>query len=436
MKFENASSSVEALDSRWYRRFEETAFDDYESLAGSRDARAGERARFLSGEVENPTLDYPFLEEFDDQGKEAALLALKEDVLDLETNEVVKKVYRTKINESIATVRMLSAAKSGDDRRFARYSAFIYGLPQPDQMNYIASTVYEQAKQLLDDPDTERRQAAERIVALLEKVDIPAVDGVSREVLPEGQRIEGEITGVDEVVGMFTQALEELGLDDWEVLVDTDRGLTAFSVSQETKTVKIPSEEALAERGLSKRNLKGLIAHEVETHALRRHNGERSKLQLLGLGLDRYLKGEEGVATYNEQQVTGAREFAGIPRYFSIALAKGFAGGPRDFRQTYEIMRDYRLLSTTGDNAVEKAGRTAWNDCVRIFRGTTCKTPGAVYTKDLAYMGNREVWTLVSKDSDVVETFSVGKFDPTNERHVALLSQLGILDSDLNELDT
>lgn len=165
---------------------------------------------------------------------------------------------------------------------------------------------------------------------------------------------------------------------------------------------------------------------------MRRHNGERSKLKLLGVGLDRYVKGEEGVATYAEQQVTGATEFAGISKYFSIAVAKGFDGKPRNFRQTFEIIRDYNIATLkNGESLVSRAETAAWNECVRIFRGTSGHTPGAVFTKDLAYLGNRDIWQLVSTNSEVVLTFSIGKFDSTNPLHVAALTQLGILDEDL-----
>ena len=100
-------------------------------------------------------------------------------------------------------------------------------------------------------------------------------------------------------------------------------------------------------------------------------------------------------------------------------------------------MSDYRLLSSPGkDVTPEQAREVAYNDCVRIFRGATCDTPGAVYPKDMSYFGNRAIWTLVSENSEVVNTFSVGKYDPNNQEHIALLSQLGILDSDLEELET
>lgn len=431
------TESVEKLDARWFKRFAAVSFEDYEKLSGTEETREAEKERFLNGEVENPNLGYPELETFNIKERETELLSLKKDVLELEQNEAVKKIYRTKINELLATLRMLQATKDGDDRKFSRYADFIYGKPEAGDMNYIIGSVQELVTANVDNENLAKREAANRLQELFAGIPVQVDEGVSREILPEGEAITGKVESVEEVVEAFEEALQEIGVDDWVIEIDSEKGLSNFSVSQEHKLVRIPAEGKLLARGITKKKLKGLIEHEIKTHVARRHNGERSKLQLLGLGLDRYLKAEEGIATYAEQQVTGAKDFAGITRFLSIALAKGLTGNKLDFKQTQEIMTDYRLLSSPKkDVTPEHAAGLAYDDCVRIFRGTTCATPGAVYPKDMSYFGNRAIWTLVSKDSDVVESFIIGKYDPNNNEHVALLTQLGILDSDLQKLET
>ena len=429
--------SQEKLDSRWYKRFEEVNFEDYEKLTGRKEVREKTKSDFLSGEIENPSLDYPELESFDLNDRESALLSLKADILEVEQNEAVKKIYRTKINESLATVRMLRATKNGDDRKFSRYADFIYGKPEAGDVGYIVGHVKQLIAQNLESENVEKRQAANRLQEIFNDITIDPGEGADKSILPDGQDIPGKLESVDEAVQAFEEALREIGADNWRVVIDTETGISNFSVSQEHKVVRIPAEEKLMGRNISKKKLRGLLEHEIKTHVARRSNGERSKLQLLGLGLDRYLKAEEGVATYAEQQVTGASEFAGVPRFLSIAFAKGIDGNPLDFRKTHAAMSDYRLLSSPKkDVTPEQAATTAYNDCVRIFRGSTCGTPGAVYPKDMSYFGNRAIWTLVSEDSDVVETFTVGKYDPNNNEHVALLTQLGILDGDLDGLES
>ena len=90
----------EKLDSQWYKRFEGLVFEDYEKLVGNKEVRELEKVNFLSGDAGNPKLDYPELESFNLDERESYLLLLKEDVLEMEQNETVKKIYRTKINES------------------------------------------------------------------------------------------------------------------------------------------------------------------------------------------------------------------------------------------------------------------------------------------------------------------------------------------------
>jgi len=428
--------STEKLDARWFKRFEAVSFEDYEKLSGSEKSRKEEKEKFLAGDIDSPNLDYPELETFDIEGREAELLSLKDDVLELEQNEAVKKIYRTKINELLATLRMLQATKNGDDRKFSRYADFIYGKPEAGDMNYIVGSVQELIVANEGSEDVSKQEAAHRLQELFSTIPVQIDEGVGRDILPEGESIEGKVESIEETVKAFGEALREIGADDWVIEVDSEKGLSNFSVSQEHKIVRIPAEDKLHARGITKKKLKGLTAHEIKTHVARRHNGEHTKLQLLGLGLDRYLKAEEGIAMYAEQQVTGAKDFAGIPRFLSIALAKGLTGDKLDFKQTQEIMTDYRLLSSPKkDVTPEHAAGLAYNDCVRIFRGTTCSTPGAVYPKDMSYFGNRAIWTLVSKDSDVVQSFTIGKYDPNNNEHVALLTELGILDSDLEKLE-
>jgi adenosine/AMP kinase len=333
---------------------------------------------------------------------------------------------------------MLKAARDGDDRKFAKYSSFIYGAPSDENVGYLANSVRQAVEKNLENGSEVKKTATYAILKVLDSVTATTNrEDFNKNQFPIGKNIKGNVENAEEVVAIFEETLREIGVDDWQVVIDTKRGLSAVSANQETKTVVVPSDEKIKERSLSKKKLAGLVEHEIKTHALRRYNGERSKLQLLGLGLDRNLKGEEGIATYAEQQVTGTKDFAGIPRYLAIAVAKGLGGTQRDFRETFEVMNNYYLSTLKdGEDLESKAQNAAWTTCLRIFRGTTCQTQGAVFAKDLAYFaGNKDVWHLVSNDSEVVDTFSLGKFDPTNSEHVYLLKQLGILDSDLDELE-
>ena len=168
-------------------------------------------------------------------------------------------------------------------------------------------------------------------------------------------------------------------------------------------------------------------------------NGERSKLQLLQLGLDRYLPGEEGLALHRQQAVEGAKDYAGFPGHFPSSLAKGLdEHEPRTFREVYEILKQYYILSEknrTGEERERMAAELAWKSCVRRFRGTTGATPGAIFTKDIVYReGNIETYELINRKDHEQHRFMVGKYDPSNERHRWILDQLGISEADLENL--
>lgn len=50
------------------------------------------------------------------------------------------------------------------------------------------------------------------------------------------------------------------------------------------------------------------------------------------------------------------------------------------------------------------------------------------FTKDAMYKeGNRAIRHLLAKDVHALDHFPLGKYDPTNPRHIAILQELGIL---------
>lgn len=445
-----------SLDSKWYLRFEQVgAFDAYEYLDGDKQYRETERLEFLNGDIRNPTLDYPNIDVDRFTRDEEALLRLKEDVLSNEANDVIKQVYRWRLNEKIAELRMLKAVAMGDMRRFQRYSEFVYGKPSAEVFAYTVQNLREIATLQLSSHDPHIKQAAEVLIGILPE----ALPGTVSYQLPHGSdiavvreqtlkevgglikldattRAEGKQYGADEIRDIFQVSLQSLRADGWEVVVDTS-SKSGISVDQEKREIKIPESKKLVFR-----KLQALIAHEVGTHVARRLNGERSKLQLLGLGLDRYEQGEEGIATMREQ-VLGETidDFAGLSGHLAVSLATGVDGTPRDFRDVYEIMEKYfyfKSLSSgkSPEDALRFAQTSAWNRSVRTFRGTDCQTKGVCFTKDMIYReGNIGVWEVAREDPCEIIRFSVGKYDPANTRHIWILNTLGISGTDLDTLE-
>lgn len=172
-----------------------------------------------------------------------------------------------------------------------------------------------------------------------------------------------------------------------------------------------------------------LAEHEVGVHVRRCFEGSRSPLLLLQYGLDSHTIGEEGLAGYVQQQIEGADEFYGFDRYLAASLATGMDGQKRDFRAVFSLMTDYYTLRFNAGPKDEAPIHAAWNVCVRIFRGTTGKSAGTIFTKDIVYMeGNIGIWHLISEKPERFEQMFLGKFNPLLSRHVKSLQTLEILE--------
>jgi len=441
------------LDEHIYDEVKEAAsFEAYEYLSGAPSAREEQKKLFITGENTNPTLDYPDLDLDQILLRENNLLSLKQNLLDKENNELIKRVYRWKLNEKIAEARLLKAAAYGDMRRFQRYSAFVYGKPSKEIFNYSVNILKSAAKDALSTENQSLAVAAQNLLSNLPSVpEVTAYELPSEETMGQahaqtvnelGDLIDlGTSSGKldsEQIHTAFSNALEKLDAEGWEVVIDDKTSKSAISVNQEKQRVQIP-----AERTASSAKVEALIVHELGTHVSRRINGERSRLKLLGIGLDRYERGEEGIATMREQALKNkVEEFSGLESHLAICLAMGLDGQPRDFRQVFQIMRSYYLFSNlqkgkSPEDAEAKADTSAWNRTVRTFRGTDCKTPGICFTKDIAYReGNVQVWDIVKDKPDEMMRFNVGKYDPSNDRHLIILEQLGITDKDLQDLES
>lgn len=437
-------SVQEQLDTQWYDRFEQIgSFEAYEYLVGDKNYRDEEKRKFETGEIENPVLDYPKIDTQKLSTNESQLLELKNEIIDQEMNDTVKQTYRWKINEKIAEIRLLRAAATGDMKWFNRWSKFVFGSPSPEVFAYTIQSLQKTVAESLGSDNEQIRKAAEELQPLLpstlstvEAKELPSEETVKqvREVtlaefrdLIEIPEIEGGVEA-KEIQQIFEQALAKLKAEGWRVtLVE---GKIGINVDQENKTVKIPHD-----RKVPFKKLQGLIAHELGTHVARRLNGERSKLKLLGLGLDRSEKAEEGVATMREKAIRGqVDEFLGLDGHLGISLAQGLDGTPRDFRQVYTFLEKFYQLRVLlkPDEGYKDARTEAWNRTVRTFRGTDCKTPGACFTKDIIYQeGNIAMWDLIKTNPNELMRLSIGTYDPANERHIWILGQLGITDTDL-----
>ena len=143
--------------------------------------------------------------------------------------------------------------------------------------------------------------------------------------------------------------------------------------------------------------LKALLVHEIGTHVFRYENGKRQPLELLARGTAGYLKTEEGLAVWNQNQLKLALgEKYLTPAYLIIAI---YMAGKMGFVDLYHY-----LLST-----FKITEELAWKLCVKTKRGLKNTEIRTTFTKDAIYFaGNKEVERFV-KNGGTIEELYTGK---------------------------
>lgn len=340
----------------------------------------------------------------------------------------------------------MKAIKVGDDSTFYDASTELYGLPQPKLYWFTVDQINTRFKSLISKIDAKRKTLHKAFYVwdgyfkTLQKPDrigvhhLPFYEGI---YTPDDY----EIDSAEKIANMFTQYLEKGGIVDWTVHIDLPGFRTAFGVNQAQKVIDIPHDSDLALRkdSITKQSLQALLEHEIGIHVVRRANGDLSQLALLGFGLDSYLRAEEGIASFAEQLITGVNGYAGEIGYLSVGATVGTLGQPLSFYDLFTLLNAYFILDIAERQLHEQgfyeldelrmmATDKAWGRALRTYRGSTGTTTGTVYTRDIIYLeGNRAIWKLVDIEPKVEADWLVGKYDPTNQRHVTTLRELGIL---------
>lgn len=486
-----------ALDERWFDRFKEidnAAPGVIKTFSGDKKEMAAQKAQFLAGEVERPTLKYDLPVE-KSLAAEKRFLELKKEIINKENGEKnvdVQNLYRWKINESIARQRMLRAAekaqaattpeaKEKEYRRFQRYNDFIHGKPSLEIYSFFVDMMKQKAEAALQSDDEALRTSATDFLQELQTLpSVPHPDYnalVSRETADQVRPlVQQELTdvlhiplefdpegvyGADEILSYCQTALEALQAEGWklEKVADSDDSL---KISQQTQTVRVGENHVIYGKVLQK-----MLVHEIGTHVQQKLKGQRSRLKLLGPGLDRYIRGEEGITVLKENLVYDDKEpeIEGAYNYLFVSLAAGFSRiNERGEKETIVPAKNFRELNTflekmyafvmtqTGevprDKVTESAKGKAWERTLRAFRGLDGQTTGHYFSNDMCYAdGSIGIWHLLSSSGDKKRTyqlFGVGKHDPSNKRHTEALARLGIYileesrpieDDDLEDLE-
>lgn len=143
--------------------------------------------------------------------------------------------------------------------------------------------------------------------------------------------------------------------------------------------------------------LKALLSHEIGTHVFRFENGKLQPLRILERGTAHYLKTEEGLAIWNQNQlgIPLGEKFL-TPAYLVVAI---YMAGKMSFLDLFHYLK----------NTFEVSDDLVWKLCVKAKRGLQNTELKTAFTKDVIYFsGNREVEKFVKKGGEIVDLY-VGK---------------------------
>jgi len=383
-----------------------------------------EYVRFMVGEVENP-LFKSRRGGFDLGHAEAALATCEALVKTATVPEVVTQLYQAKLATQLLRYQLIAASTERNDEKFFELSKKIHGIPKKKLFAQAVHTI------LATTPQSSSGAAAlKKLRRAIGHVEKPK-ESLHVDMLPAPVVDTSPLPTAREVKKIFDDVLAENEIQGWQNCIDETSERTRFAVNPTQKTIFIPTDAQLQARSrpLTRIGAQALAEHEVGVHARRSYEGSQQTLQLLALGLSGHLVGEEGLASYMQQQIEGAKNFYGMDRYLAIGLVIGLDGTVRDFRSVFALMQLYYVIDVDNDAVPpEVAIRSAWEVCRRIFRGTTAQQAGYAYTRDLAYFeGNVGIWEYIVSHPERLPHLFIGKYNPLNKRHVESLQTLEIL---------
>lgn len=441
MGYMSAPIPVKVFDEMIFEKYQQAHIAVLSDLRPDLSCLIKLKKQFLNDEVKNFAFTYNKNKHIDYRKIKNLLHNLLHDISnDTNIPEIIVHQYQLAIDEKLTKITMLMQtqviALGGDItlamKKFQECSNTLYGVIDPNifckTLQIIERDINRRFEKYKSDND--KIKPAKRLLSIIDTYKSTQENFHTLEVTPRVlKEKQSALTDALELQRLFTFGLLKYGISkDWSVVIDKRGARSYVTVSYNLKKIYLPSSTQLEKRGKRKKltdtRIEGLIAHEIGTHVLRQENGEKSALKLLSSGLSGYEQGEEGLATFREQQAQSLNGYAGLEAYFTIGLVQGLGtGSPQDFFGVHQILTDYyQVMENT---TLHHAKELAWNRCVRTFMGTTGTIPGIFFSKDLIYrhgnINHREALEN-GKLNDV--DLDSGKFDPTNDNHIKFLQEL------------
>lgn len=204
--------------------------------------------------------------------------------------------------------------------------------------------------------------------------------------LPDALASEKRTHSSQAAVERFQSFLKAQGLLNWQVV--EKEGIVSRCVIGKNNRLLVRAGERFSDHDLKK-----LMAHEVETHIYSTENGKLQPYLLFRRGTAHYLKTQEGLAVYHQNQVVPGTMTNAILGFHAVMWAREMG-----FRQVFERLRKY------------VSAEEAWKMTVKAKRGMSdTSRPGAFLKNALYFWGYLEVKRYLEQGGSFEELF-LGKF--------------------------
>jgi hypothetical protein len=388
--------------------------------------RIQEKRRFFRGDAKNPTFVYQSLAHYPYEAQRTKLEELKKRIKAEEENSAIQEIYIEKIDHKINDCAIIESIQKKDDEHYDELMRKRYGDVSSGLAVAVLKAYCSALKKIMSTSRGKVHDAAEELLLYLEDVQSRVhADSVYDFHLVEVSGIRERVLSARDIKKLFELKRDEYELASWSIEIDLWGRTNSISVRHKDKKVVIPRG-----RRLMRSQALALAEHELGVHIRRREHGEATTLALLGVGLDGFLVGEEGLAKYYEKQVYEGAINSSLKSYLLTALALGVDGKKRSFREIYNIC-ELIFKSMKGRyflTEVKSSKYYAWGKTVRLFRGATGQTSGVCSRRQLVYLeGYLRIKKIIDKGVLTEEELMRGKYDPANEAHILLLKKLSIL---------
>lgn len=412
-------------DEKWFREYQKlAAMPGLGSLRPQN--RKKEKFKFFRGEVENPSFTYVSLESFDVAGRKRDLESLLGRIEAEEDNEVIRELYRAKIEYKLDDCTIVESIQTANDKLFDEVMKRRHGDPSPSLAGAVIDAYLTALKERRLSWRRDVRHSAKELYDYLADVRSQITsDEMHSFKLVDISLERRKILHALDIKKVFETKKQELGLDDWSIELDVRGKSNSITVHHKAKKVVIPRGRRLKES-----QVRALAEHELGVHIQRRVNGERTDIALLGVGFAGFLLGEEGIAKYYEREVYRGSINSSLKSYLLLSLALGVDGKQRDFREIYAVS-ELIFRSMCGKyftTEIRSARHYAWGKAMQLFRGTTGTSAGVCFRRQLVYLeGFVRMKEVFEQETLTKEEVMLGKYDPANGVHVENLRKLGVL---------